>query len=188
MIVNCCLWFFLLFCHSMQHCTCGMLFLFCSFLFSSLCIAHTAHVYFSPGINDKKVPFSCYHFSPGIEDARYILPVAACMLVLHRLIVVCLFFLLFANFFGSCVIEPTQRSFYLPNSAFLFHLCHNCSPDTRFIVVLTNARFIVVLCHLHPLFLPDWPPQTSLFCFCHCRLPANDYLSTSPIFVICGLA
>jgi len=115
---------------------------------------HHTHLSFFPGINDKRFFFPVIVFHPGIEDTRYILPKAACVLVLHRLIVVCLFFLLFANFFGSCVVEPTQHSFYLPNLAFFFHLCHN-SPDTRFIAVLTDARFIVVLCHLLPLFLPD---------------------------------
>jgi len=144
---------------------------------------HCTHLSFSPGINDKRFFFPVIIFPlAATKDTSYILPVAACTLVLHRLIVVCLFFLLFANFFGSCIIEPTWHSFFLPNSAFFFHLCDNCSPDARFIVVLTDARFIVVLCHLHLLFLPDWPLQTSLFCFCDCHLPANYYLSTSPHF------
>jgi len=87
---------------------------------------------------------------PSINNVRFVFPFAASMVVLHRLII-CLF-----------VFLPFAISLFLccrANSKFFFHASLTIFFISAAIVSpLTNARFIVVFCHLLPL-------AELLFCF-----------------------
>jgi len=181
LIIDCCFWFFLLFCLFTHH-TYGLLLLSCSFLFRNLCSPCCIPLLFSPGINDARFsfPFIIFTLVSTIQGLFFLLQVAwwCCT---GWLLFVC--FSCCLLFFGSCAVEPNQHSFCLPNSAFFFHFCQICSPLTneRFIVVLSDARFIVIFCHLHRL-------AQLLFCFfitnCHKPLFCFAIVALWPMIIV----
>jgi len=124
--------------------------------------------------------FFLLSFSPGINDTRFVLPLQlACWYCTDCLLFVC--FSCHLHFLAHCAVEPTQVLFSCLTQYSFFI-------SATLVPLLPDARFIVVFCCLHLLFLSDQLLQASLFCFCHCCPSASNYCSLSPhVFVICKL-
>jgi len=99
------------------------MFLFCSFLSAAVaCITHIPHLLMMQG------SFSFCSLHGGAAQVDH------CLFV---------FFCCF-QFFGSCAVQPIHCSFFMPHSALFFI-------SAAIVSLLTDARFIVIFCHLHPL-------------------------------------
>jgi len=95
------------------------------------------------------------HFSLWHQGCKVCFPFATCTVVLHRLIIVCLFFLLFV-IFGSCDVEPTQHIF-----SCLIHIPFLLQVFTQWPMPGSLLSFAICICLHNYCFVSPQPTAAS---------------------------